>query len=136
MHCLLFLFFTMCCVQVCLYFGVPFPYGINVATNVTRRHRRPEKATKIQACSPLATISACTISRSSEHVAQKAKLFCCCCCYCFFFFFFQCVFSGNPNQATLSLIGASLSEPHIDEFAVNFLYIYIYIYISLSYVVP
>ena len=24
-------------------------------------------------------------------------------------------------------IGASLSEPHIDEFAVNFLYIYIYI---------
>jgi len=27
------------------------------------------------------------------------------------------------------LIGASLSEPHIDEFAVNFQYIYIYIYI-------
>ena len=25
------------------------------------------------------------------------------------------------------MIGASLSEPHIDEFAVNFLYIYIYI---------
>ena len=24
------------------------------------------------------------------------------------------------------LIGASLSEPHIDEFAVNFLYIYFY----------
>jgi len=34
----------------------------------------------------------------------------------------------------LFLVGASLSEPHIDEFAVNFLYIYIYIY--LSYVVP
>ena len=31
-----------------------------------------------------------------------------------------------------SIIGASLSEPHIDEFAVNFLYIYIYV----SYVVP
>ena len=30
------------------------------------------------------------------------------------------------------VIGASLSEPHIDEFAVNFLYIYIYV----SYVVP
>ena len=29
------------------------------------------------------------------------------------------------------LIGASLSEPHIDEFAVNFLYIYIYIYVSV-----
>jgi len=27
------------------------------------------------------------------------------------------------------MIGASLSEPHIDEFAVNVLYIYIYIYI-------
>ena len=25
------------------------------------------------------------------------------------------------------VIGASLSEPHIDEFAVNFLYVYIYI---------
>ena len=80
-HCLLFLFFTMCRVQVCSYYSVPFPYGINAATNVTRRHRRPEKATKIQACSPLATISVCKISRSSEHVAQKAKLF----CYCFFF---------------------------------------------------
>ena len=30
------------------------------------------------------------------------------------------------------LIGASLSEPHIDEFAVNFLYIYMYV----SYIVP
>ena len=30
------------------------------------------------------------------------------------------------------IVGASLSEPHIDEFAVNFPYIYIY----LSYVVP
>ena len=30
------------------------------------------------------------------------------------------------------VIGASLSEPHIDEFAVNFPYIYIF----LSYVVP
>ena len=30
------------------------------------------------------------------------------------------------------IIGASLSEPHIDEFAVEFLYIiYIYIYISI-----
>ena len=29
--------------------------------------------------------------------------------------------------AIKGLIGASLSEPHIDEFAVNFLYIYIYI---------
>ena len=51
------------------------------------------------------------------------------------------------------VIGASLSEPHIDEFAVNFPYIYwgeperaphrrvcckfsIYIYIYVSYVVP
>jgi len=30
------------------------------------------------------------------------------------------------------VIGASLSEPRIDEFAVNFIYIYIY----LSYIVP
>ena len=27
------------------------------------------------------------------------------------------------------VVGASVSEPHIDEFAANFLYIYIYIYI-------
>ena len=33
------------------------------------------------------------------------------------------------------LIGASLSEPHIDEFAVEFLYIY-YLYIYISYIVP
>ena len=33
---------------------------------------------------------------------------------------------------SLAIIGASVSEPHIDEFAVNFLYIYIF----LSYVVP
>jgi len=31
----------------------------------------------------------------------------------------------------VSIIGASLSEPHIDEFAVEFLYIYYF-----SYVVP
>ena len=29
------------------------------------------------------------------------------------------------------IIGVSLSEPHIDEFAVNFLYNIIYIYISV-----
>ena len=29
------------------------------------------------------------------------------------------------------VIGASLSEPHIDEFAVNFLYFYIYFYIYI-----
>ena len=29
------------------------------------------------------------------------------------------------------LIGASVSEPHIDEFNVNFLYFYISIYISI-----
>ena len=40
------------------------------------------------------------------------------------------------------IIGASVSEPHIDEFNVNFLYFYIYFYISIyiyiyiSYVVP
>ena len=40
------------------------------------------------------------------------------------------------------IIGASVSEPHIDEFNVNFLYFYIsiyisiYIYIYISYVVP
>ena len=38
------------------------------------------------------------------------------------------------------IIGASVSEPHIDEFNVNFLYfyisIYLYIYIYISYVVP
>ena len=28
-------------------------------------------------------------------------------------------------------VGASLSEPHIDEFAVHFLYIFIYIYIYI-----
>ena len=27
-------------------------------------------------------------------------------------------------------VGASLSEPHIDEFAVNFPYIYLFIYLS------
>ena len=41
----------------------------------------------------------------------------------------------------LQLIGASVSEPHIDEFDVNFLYFYIsihiyIIYIYISYVVP
>ena len=34
----------------------------------------------------------------------------------------------------VNIIGASVSEPHIDEFASNFLYMFIYIY--LSYVVP
>jgi len=37
------------------------------------------------------------------------------------------------------IVGASLSEPHIDEFAVEFLSIYVYIYIYIlyiSYVVP
>ena len=29
------------------------------------------------------------------------------------------------------IIGASVSEPHIDEFNVNFLYFYIYFYISI-----
>ena len=43
-----------------------------------------------------------------------------------------------PNHSPLhrkqgSIIGASLSEPHIDEFAVDFVYIYIY---YISYVVP
>jgi len=32
----------------------------------------------------------------------------------------------------LVLVWVSVSEPHIDEFAVNFLYIYIY----LAYIVP
>jgi len=36
-----------------------------------------------------------------------------------------------PNINVYVLIGASLSEPHIDEFAVNFIYIYIYIYICI-----
>ena len=34
------------------------------------------------------------------------------------------------------VIGASLSQPHIDEFAVEFLSLYIYICIYISYVVP
>ena len=34
------------------------------------------------------------------------------------------------------IIGASLSEPHIDEFAVEFLSLSIYMYIYISYVVP
>ena len=44
--------------------------------------------------------------------------------------------SGSVKAVYIAIliIGASLSEPHIDEFAVNFLYIYIYT--SLSYVVP
>ena len=33
---------------------------------------------------------------------------------------------------TSSFIGASLSEPHIDEFAVNFPYIYLFIYFFIS----
>ena len=40
----------------------------------------------------------------------------------------------EPCVLAIRLIGASLSEPHIDEFAVEFLYIYIiyiYIYICL-----
>jgi len=54
---------------------------------------------------------------------------------------------GEPERAPHRrvccgiFIGASLSEPHIDEFAVEFVYIYIYIilyiiYIYISYVVP
>ena len=45
---------------------------------------------------------------------------------------------ARPTMFCIRLVGASVSEPHIDEFAVNFLYIYIYIYIYifLSYVVP
>jgi len=39
----------------------------------------------------------------------------------------------NPINA---LIGASLSEPHIDELAVEFVYFIYYIYIYVSYVVP
>ena len=49
----------------------------------------------------------------------------------------------NSVSLTLcTIIGASVSEPHIDEFNVNFLYFYIsiflYFYISIyiSYVVP
>jgi len=34
------------------------------------------------------------------------------------------------------IIGASLSEPHIDEFAVEFLSLSLYIYMYISYVVP
>ena len=43
---------------------------------------------------------------------------------------------ARPTMFCIRLVGASLSEPHIDEFAVNFLSIYIYIYIYISYVVP
>ena len=39
-------------------------------------------------------------------------------------------------ELSVNMIGASLSEPHIDEFAVNFPYIYLFLYIYLSYVVP
>ena len=41
---------------------------------------------------------------------------------------------ARPTMFCIRLVGASLSEPHIDEFAVNFPYIYIYMYVS--YVVP
>ena len=34
----------------------------------------------------------------------------------------------SPSIYYIGLIGASLSEPHIDEFAVNFPYIYLFIY--------
>jgi len=36
-----------------------------------------------------------------------------------------------PIETLHFLIGASLSEPHIDEFAVEFVYIYLYIYIYI-----
>ena len=41
----------------------------------------------------------------------------------------------RPRAAGHLIIGASLSEPHIDEFAVEFLYNYICIY-YFTYVVP
>jgi len=43
----------------------------------------------------------------------------------------EIIFTALPNsmnnEARGFLIGASLSEPHIDEFAVEFVYIYVYI---------
>ena len=44
----------------------------------------------------------------------------------------------ESDGGTSILIGASVSEPHIDEFNVNFLYFYIsiFLYIYISYVVP
>jgi len=42
----------------------------------------------------------------------------------------EIIFTALPNsmnnEARGFLIGASLSEPHIDEFAVEFVYIYVY----------
>ena len=35
----------------------------------------------------------------------------------------------TPLQGSLSIIGASLSEPHVDEFAVEYICVYIYAYI-------
>ena len=36
---------------------------------------------------------------------------------------------ARPTMFCIRLVGASVSEPHIDEFAANFPYISIYIYI-------
>jgi len=44
-----------------------------------------------------------------------------------------CRWNGTHESKGKSIIGASLSEPHIDEFAVKFPYIYICI--PMSYVV-
>ena len=38
---------------------------------------------------------------------------------------------ARPTMSCIPLVGASVSEPHIDEFNVNFLSIYIYIYIYI-----
>ena len=38
---------------------------------------------------------------------------------------------ARPTMFCIRLVGASVSEPHIDEFNVNFLYFYIYFYISI-----
>ena len=45
---------------------------------------------------------------------------------------------ARPTMFCIRLVGASVSEPHIDEFDVNFLsiFLYIYIYVYISYVVP
>jgi len=43
----------------------------------------------------------------------------------------------TPTSILNDIIGASLSEPHTDEFAVEFVYIYYILYIIyFSYVVP
>jgi len=38
---------------------------------------------------------------------------------------------ARPTMSCIRLFGASLSEPHMDDFAVEFVYIYIYIFFLL-----